>query len=180
MADRTQQPWRQPGWLDQANAWIRDTLKEKGIRLTGPTEQYHLHPWSIVLRTPTTQGDVYFKAPAAVLAHEAALTQALSQWRPDCILSPLAVQLERGWMLLPDGGTRLREVVRAAGDSRPWETVLPAYAALQMDMVSHREEIHALGVPDRRLAVLPSQFEGLLRDEQVLGINQPMALQGTS
>lgn len=90
MADRTQQPWRQPGWLDQVNAWIQDTLQEKGIRLTGPTEQYHLRPWSTVLRVPTSQGDVYFKAPAPVLVHEAALTQALSQWRPDCILSPLA------------------------------------------------------------------------------------------
>ena len=176
MADRTQQPWRPPGWLDQVNAWIQDKLKEKGIRLTGPTEQYHLRPWSTVLRIPTTQGDVYFKAPGPVLVHEAALTQALSEWRPDCILSPLAVQLERGWMLLPDGGTRLRDVVRAGGDSRPWETVLPVYAALQMDIVSHREELHALGVPDRRLALLPSQFEGLLRDEQVLGINQANGL----
>lgn len=44
--------------------------------------------------------------------------------------------------------------------------------------MSHREEIHALGVPDRRLAVIPSEFEGLLKDEQVLGINQANGLTG--
>jgi len=174
MTDYTsQQPGRQPGWVDQASAWIEHTLAGQGIRMTGPIGQVHRVPWSTVLRVPTTEGDVYFKAPMPALVHEVALTQALSQWRPDCVLPLLAVELERGWMLLPDGGTRLREVIRAEGDSRPWEIVLPTYAALQMDMVSHREEILALGVPDRRLAVLPHLLEELLTDEQVLGINHP-------
>jgi hypothetical protein len=169
-------PWRQPGWLDEANAWIQDTLAEKGIRLTGPIEQYHRTPWSTVLRVATPGGHVYFKAPAPVLIHEAAITQALSHWRPDCILPPIAFQLERGWMLLPDGGTRLRELIKVAGESRPWKTVLPAYASLQMDMVSHRDEMQALGVPDRRLAKLPSLFERLLANEQALRVSYPDGL----
>lgn len=174
MTDRTlQQPWSQPGWLDQASTWIERTLQGQAIRLTGPIDQVHQVPWSTVLRVPTSEGDVYFKAPMSVLVHEAALTQALSQWRPDCSLPLLAVELERGWMLVPDGGTRLREVIRAEGDSRPWEVVLPTYAALQMDMVSRREELLTVGVPDRGLAVLPSRFEELLADEWVLGIGQP-------
>jgi hypothetical protein len=174
MTDRTlQQPWSQPGWLDRASTWIEHTLQGRTIRLTGPIDQVHQVPWSTVLRVPTSGGDVYFKAPMPVLVHEAALTQALSQWRPDCILPLLAVELERGWMLLPDGGTRLREVIRAKGDSRPWEVVLPTYAALQMDLVSRREELLALGVPDRGLALLPSRFEELLADEWVLGVGHP-------
>lgn len=173
-----QQPWSQPGWLDQASRWIEHALEGKAIRLTGPIDRVHQVPWSTVLRVPTTAGHVYFKAPMPALVHEAALTQALSRWRPNCILPLLAVELERGRMLLPDGGTRLREVIRAAGDSRPWEVVLPAYAALQMDMVSRREELRALGVPDRGLAVLPSRFEELLGNEWVLSIDQPDRLTG--
>lgn len=56
--------------------------------------------------------------------------------------------------------------------------VLPTYTDLQMDLVPYREQILALGVPDRRLAVLPSQFEELLSDDQIFGIDQPEGLTG--
>jgi Ser/Thr protein kinase RdoA (MazF antagonist) len=42
-----------------------------------------------------------------------------------------------------------------------------------MDLVSRREELLALGVPDRGLALLPSRFEELLADEWVLGVGHP-------
>lgn len=54
--------------------------------------------------------------------------------------------------------------------------VLPRYAELQMDMAMSVPELLALGVPDRRLSVLPSLYESLLTDVAVLRIDQPLGL----
>src|SRR5690348_14165361 len=105
--------WTQPGWFEQASAWIQAELKQQGIGLDGTIEQPHVRPWSTVLRVPTTAGIFFFKATAPVLAHEPALTQALSFWRPDCMPQVTAADLERGWMLMPDFGTSLRSLIQA-------------------------------------------------------------------
>ncbi len=82
----------------------------------------------------------------------------------DCVPELLAVDLECGWMLQADGGTRLRELVEGERDLHRWLEVLPRYAVLQLDMTEHRDQLLALGVPDRRLASLPAQFERLVEE----------------
>lgn len=169
-------PWAQPGWSEQAAGWIGAQLAQRGIAVTGPIEQPHVRPWSTVLRVPTGAGDIYFKATTPALAHEPALTQALARWRPDCIAPLLAADLERGWMLMPDGGATLRSVIRADRDLEHWERLLPIYAGLQIDLAARRDELLALGVLDRRLAVLPARYQALLADRAALLIDQPDGL----
>src|SRR3954454_12672731 len=70
-------PWTQPGWREQAEAWVHAELTRRGIRVDGEIEQPHLRPWSTVLRVPTSAGDYFFKATSPLLAHEPALTQWL-------------------------------------------------------------------------------------------------------
>jgi hypothetical protein len=118
-------PWTQPGWREEAEAWIGAELEQRRIRVAGTIEQPHLRPWSTVLRVPTSAGDHFFKATSPLLAHEPALTQWLAEQRPDCIAPVLAVDRERGWMLMPDGGTTLRSVIQADRDIRHWERALP-------------------------------------------------------
>ncbi len=65
-------------------------------------------------------------------------------------------------MLTADGGTRLRELIADEQDFGRWLDVLPVYAQLQRDMAPFADELIAAGVPDRRLALLPLQFEQLL------------------
>jgi len=153
--------WNDPGWLAEAHAWI---LGELGDAVTGPIEQPHVRPWSTVLRVPTQDGPVWFKANMPALAHEAAVVSVLARRRPDCVPKLLAADLERGWMLMADGGTRLRE---AGLDLTCWEEVLPRYAGLQLDLAVDRDALLAAGAPDRRLPGLPVQYEALL-DEAAL------------
>lgn len=168
-----QQPdllWTQPEWLERAATWIHDELKRCNIAVTGSIDQIHVRPWSTVLRVPTCEGSVYFKAVTPALANEPAVVQALARWHPGVVPKLLAADSERRWMLQRDGGTRLRELFHSADDLQHWHRLLPQYAELQIELSDHLEELIAVGVIDRRLERLPGQLEGLLDDAPALRI----------
>lgn len=169
-------PWTKPGWLERVSAWIHAELENLDTLVTDPIEQPHVRPWSTVLRIPTSNGDVFFKACAQVLTHEVVVTQALAHWYPDCTPKVLASDPEQGWMLMADGGMTAREAIKTEGTLRHWEKLLPRYAELQIELVGHAEELLVLGIPDRRMAALPGKIERLLDDEDMLRIDQPDGL----
>lgn len=154
--------WTDPEWLDHAHSWIGERVRECGRTVVGPIEQLHVRAWSTVLRVPTDGGDVFFKADAPELAYEAPLVSLLAAQRPDCVPPLLAADHDRGWLLMADAGTTLRELVGRERDLTRWLDVLPLYAGLQRDMAPHAGELVSLGVPDLRLATLGSAFERLL------------------
>lgn len=151
--------WTDPSWLAEVHDWIRAHVEP-----TGAIEQRHVRPWSTVLRVPTADGDVWFKANLPVHSCEAAVVSTLARLRPDRVPELLAADLDRGWMLMGDAGVRLRELIERERDLGRWLDVLPGYAELQLAAASHADELVALGVPDRRLALLPEQAEQLLDD----------------
>jgi hypothetical protein len=171
-------PWTQPGWREQASAWIHAELGRRGVGVVGAIEQPHLRPWSTVLRVPTSAGDHYFKATSPLLAHEPALTQWLAEQRPDCIAPVLAADRNRGWMLMPDGGVTMRRVIQADRNICHWEAALPIYAQLQIDLAAQLDQLIALGCLDYRLAGLPPRYAALLEDTQALMIDRPDGLTG--
>jgi hypothetical protein len=158
---------------------VHDQLDRLGIAANSPIEQAHSRPWSTVLRVPTLEGAVYFKACADYLAHEAAVTQALALWRPDDVPQVLATDPERGWMLLADGGATLRSVIKADRDIGHWKRLLPQYAELQIDVADRLPDLLALGIPDRRPATLPRQYQKLLENQERLLIDQEGGLTAT-
>ena len=160
--------WTEPDWLESVHAWIRSQLERLGLEPAGEIEQPHVRPWSTVLRVPTDDGDVWFKANMPTQAFEVAVVETLAARRPDLVPTLLAADLERGWMLQGDGGARLREILEQTGDYDVWEEVLPLYAELQIDVASDRDRLLAGGVPDRLLASLPGEFEEVLTDPAAL------------
>ena len=150
-------PWTQADWLAEATGWIRAR-----VEVTGEIEQPHVRWWSTVLRVPTAEGDLFFKAVAPVHRFEAALTARLAELQPRRVTEVLDVDAERGWLLMRDAGTRLRELVEAPEDLHHWESLLPEYAQLQIEVAPYADELLALGVPDEQLAVLPDLLRELL------------------
>jgi hypothetical protein len=161
----------QPDWLLSARAWI-----EQHARIAGEIEQIHLVPWSTVLRVPTVDGDLFFKAASISGTFEPALTLLLAERVPERIAEPVAVALERGWMLTRNAGMRLRELVHSAAGLHHWATLLPAYAALQIDLAPEVDELLGLGVPDRRLSRIPQLLATLLEDTEALMVGLPDGL----
>jgi hypothetical protein len=160
--------WTEPDWLESVHDWIRSQLERLGLEPAGEIEQPHVRPWSTVLRVPTDDGDVWFKANMPTQAFEVAVVETLAARRPDLVPTLLATDLERGWMLQGDGGTRLREILEETGDFDVWVEILPLYAGLQMDVAADRDQLLAAGVPDRMLASLPRQFKEVLADAEAL------------
>jgi hypothetical protein len=111
---------------------------------------------------------VYFKAVGHGYEFEPALTASLAKLRPDRVPEVIAVDEERGWLLLRDGGPRLRELVTAAADLGHWERALPLYAELQIAATPLARDLLRLGVPDERLDVLPARLRELLDDPDAL------------
>lgn len=151
--------WTDSDWRASALAWVRQELLRLRYSAADEPDQFHVRPWSTVFRIPTSDGNVYLKAVPTRLAHEVRLTQWLADHFPDCVLPVLAADAQRGLMLLPEGGRRLREV---GTDLRGWERLVGEYAQLQLLVAPHAPELLALGVPDRRMVRLPEALAGVL------------------
>ena len=176
--------WTDPAWLEEVKAWIAARVAVLWEESTGPAEQPHIRPWSTVIRVPASGGDLWFKANHPTLSYEAAVVQTLAQVRADLVPELVAVDVDAGWMLMRDGGERLRELVARERDLDRWLDVLPLYGELQIATASRAEELVGAGTPDLRLATLPKAYaqlvdetEGLAPDERALLVERTTAVE---
>jgi aminoglycoside/choline kinase family phosphotransferase len=176
MSNQPQLYWYNPDWQKRAHEWIRKQAEGNSIHITGEIEQNHAYAWSTVMRVPTSDGTLFFKATAGETLFEIALTQKLADWFPDCMPELVATDIENGWMLMRDGGEQLRASIRPTKDIKPWEAVIGRYSEVQIGLVDHVKQILSLGIPDHRLAILPSLYAELLKDEASLMIDQEKGL----
>ncbi|HKE50826.1 MAG TPA: hypothetical protein VKE25_04905, partial [Actinomycetes bacterium] len=159
-------------WRAAVDEWIRSELDRHDLRPTGEIEQVKLRSWSLVLRVPAEPEQVWFKAGGPGCAYEAGLLAALAGWAGQSVLPPLAVDRERGWLLLPDGGPILRTILADGGDQSHWEHLLPYYGQLQRDLAGRVGEMLELGVPDVRPLAVPGALAELLADTDALLLDQ--------
>jgi hypothetical protein len=160
--------WTDPQTIAEAHAWLRDAAKRAGRRVTGPIEQPHLRPWSTVFRAPTDRGVVYLKICGPSQAHEPALTALLARTAGALVPEILAIHPREHWMLLADGGAKLRDVLAPSERLDVWTEILPRYAELQRAVLGQENAIRATGTPDHGLERLVADFSVVLDDERVL------------
>ncbi|MEU3077178.1 aminoglycoside phosphotransferase family protein [Streptomyces laurentii] len=172
-------PWEDAAWRAAALHWAERAIAEHGLRETGPREA-RIRPWSVLIRFRTGPGSrdaVWFKASAPAAAFEAALGQALAEWTPGHVMTPLAVDADRGWILFPDGGPLFRNALDdgVAGPD-DWTVALGQYARMQRALTPHAERMTRLGVPGARTADLPGIFDRLVEDHPTLAPDTRRAL----
>ena len=144
------------------SAWIGESLAELGIEPTGPIEHVRQRPWAAIALVPTAEGPLHFKADAPSESYEPALTQWLSQRRPDVIAGVARIDVEQGWLLTRDAGTQLRERLSDPPEPAIWEAILPLYAELQIELSHSVEDLLALGVPDKRADRIVTEYDELV------------------
>jgi hypothetical protein len=154
--------WSSARWRELAVSWLDEQLAAAGIRRTGQVEQPHLRPWATALTAPTTRGPVWFKACGPATAFEVGLYQLLQRVAPDHVLTPIAADTTRGWIVLPDGGPPLGERLTGTDLVAAMIAALPQYGQLQRDLAPHADRLLALGVTDMRAAIMPERFDEAL------------------
>jgi hypothetical protein len=166
--------WRNPRWRTAALEWAAGQLARSGLEPAGEPEQPHVRTWSTAFRLPLRGGGAaWLKSVGPGSAQEPVLAGALGGWVPEHVLVPLAVEPARRLLLLPDGGTTLRET---GGGPAAWEDMLRAYARLQLELVPHADALLALGVPDTRPERLPDLVDDLLADDGAQLVGRPGGL----
>jgi Ser/Thr protein kinase RdoA (MazF antagonist) len=160
--------WTNPATIAEAHAWLRNAAASAGRRVTGPIEQPHVRPWSTVFRAPTDEGDVYLKLCGPSQDFEPALTALLARTAPDVVPVVLAIHPRDPWMLLADGGAKLRDVLSGPALLDAWAGVLPRYAELQVRLLGRDAGLLACGTPDRRLDHLPDDLRRTLDDQRIV------------
>ena len=159
--------WEDPAFLVEAVGWVDVNLQALGSPRVGEVEQPHVQAWATVLRIPTTDGPVWFKANTPELRHEVAVVDAVSHRVPSRVPALLASDAHRGWMLMADGGDRLREVIAAERSLVRWHDVLEGVADLHRALEPDVDALLAAGVPDLRLATLADRYAEHVRRDGV-------------
>lgn len=154
--------WESDAWLGAATDFVDERLRIYGSERTGPLVRSRVRPWSALLEAPTTGGRVWLKAASADTAFEVALYDRLCRAVPERVLTPLSVDIGRGWLLLPDGGALLGHGCDGDALARALERVVPSYAELQLTLMPHAPALVALGVADMRPHLMPLRFEQAL------------------
>jgi hypothetical protein len=80
----------------------------------------------------------------------------------------VAVDVQRGWMILHDFGLTLRSFLKRPRDLVLIDPALTLFAKLQMSVCNHTGIILLMGALDRRLERLPGMFAELLSDPEIL------------
>lgn len=161
--------WTSQAWYDDAVGWIDARLAAVGRRRAGAAEQVRVRPWSTLLRAPVAPGRangtvVWFKACTDGSAYEAGLVQVLARLAPGSVPTPIAVDTDRGWLLLEDGGPVFRDAVPAEQLGDAWLPILRSYARLQRELSAHLPALLATGVPLHGPAELPDVLRQLLAE----------------
>jgi hypothetical protein len=154
--------WSGPEWRAHAVSWLDERLAGAGIERRGDVEQPHVEPWATVLKVPTNAGVVWMKAAGPGTAFEAGLYDLLAATVPDRVLTPIATDAARGWMLLPDGGPPLGERLTGTDLVESLAAALAEYGRMQLDLVPHVDGLLALGVADMRPHMMGGRFEQAL------------------
>ncbi|MCH7653775.1 MAG: phosphotransferase [Chloroflexi bacterium] len=166
-------PWCAAGWLDDAATWIGEQLKNAGVSQDGPIEQLRSWSLSCLLRLPTSEGDVYFKAVPSFFRGEPAVMRSLSERYPDLVPPPLAVDVQKGWTLMSDFGGKL---LGSIPEVDAWEKSTRAFSRLQVEQSKHVDSWIELGCPDRGLKTLAGMIDTLFQDSDLLMLGAPWGI----
>ncbi len=144
--------WSRPGWLAEAARWMREQMIAAGYLDPEVPRIHHLWGISVVLSADSRTGNAFLKCSSDRFRHEGRMTQALADRCREYLPDVLAIEPDRGWLLMRDLDAPL------LGDQpeSTWQLGLDALAGLQQEWLG-RTVTCSPQVPSRgRWASLPT------------------------
>ncbi len=129
-----------------------------------PPTVHHLWGLSVVLAAQSRSGTAFLKCSGDHFRGEAAVTQALAERSPAHLPTVIAIEPERGWLLMRDfDAPELGEQPEAS-----WGVGLDALLELQQAWLGRGDELVALGADSRPLTDLAAWVEASAGDTALL------------
>jgi Phosphotransferase enzyme family len=152
--------WSRPGWLAEAAQWMREQMAVTGYRDPEVPRIRHLWGISVVLSAASGTGSAFLKCSGDRFRHEGRMTQALAGRSQGYLPDVLAVEPERGWLLMRDLDAPL------LGDQPEsmWVLGLDALAGLQQEWLGRTGDLLAAGAELRPLCQLADWVKGTALD----------------
>jgi len=153
--------WFTASWYVHVDSWIDVELAAHGRTRTGMTVPVKVWSLSAVLRVPCDPAPVWFKASCRHFHAEPALTRLVVDMLPEHAPPVIAVDEDRGWLLMDDmpGADEEHEEAPPAGMGAAAGRIA---ATLQLRSLEHLDDIEAAGVPVRGLAETMHGFDEVL------------------
>lgn len=163
------QDWYRPGFIKATAEELTRRLPDIRIRRI---EQVRSWERSSIIRILTDDSsDLYLKSVPPMFAHEPALAAWLSARYPGQFPNVRDHRPGCDFIMSAYSGVSLKE----QPDLAVWQGALAGYAALQVELATHTDELLALGVPERGLDWIAEHIDTLLDDEALLsGSHNPL------
>jgi hypothetical protein len=157
--------WSRPGWLAEAARWMRDQMIAAGYLDPEVPRIHHLWGISVVLSAASRTGTAFLKCSSDRFRHEGRMTQALAGRSREYLPDVLAVEPDRGWLLMRDLDAPL------LGDQpeSTWQLGLDALAGLQQEWLGRTGDLLAAGTDLRPLGQLADWVNGTALDPDLMG-----------
>lgn len=150
-----QGPFARLGWFRELQGWIEEVIGPLGFHLAGSFSQLNASPSFSLVRFETSGPAVWFKAVGNPNLREFPITLALARLFPQYLPPILAARPQwNGWLALGVEGANLGEGQEIA----PWETATVALAKFQIESITNRAQVLALGARDLTVAALSDLF----------------------
>lgn len=148
--------------------WAIKTLKNHGYHIQKAAEQVQSTPWSEVCRFATDQGLVYLKMTPPALWLEANIITLLHEKFQAQVPRIIAVNQEAHCFLMFDAGIRLHDFFKEDFKAELLIQAMQDYTATQIMTANHVDLFLSMGVPDWRLAQLPTLYRQLIEQDHLL------------
>jgi hypothetical protein len=152
--------WSRPGWLAEAAQWMHRQMTAAGYLDPEFPRIHQLWGISVVLSAASRTGRAFLKCSSDRFRHEGRVTQALADRSPGYLPDVLAVEPERGWMLMRD----LNAPLLGDQPESTWVLGLEALAGLQQMWLERSEELLAAGAEPQPLSQLAEWVQGTVLD----------------
>jgi hypothetical protein len=148
--------WSRPGWLAEASRWMQGQMIAAGYPDPEVPRIHQLWGISVVLSAASRTGSAFLKCSGDRFSHEGRMTQALAGRSPGYLPDVLAIEPDRGWLLMRDLDAPL------LGDQpgSMWELGLDALAGLQQKWLGRTDDLLAAGAELRPLRPLADWVNG--------------------
>jgi fructosamine-3-kinase len=150
--------------MSEASQWMLQQMENHGYVEPQSPRTHHLWGLSVVLSAAALNGTAYLKCSGDHFRSEPVVTRALAERSPELLPEVIAIDEDRGWLLMRDLG---------AGPLGPqpestWGRGLDALARLQKQWQGRTDDLLASGAQDRPLEVLAAWVDNTETDTDLL------------